>query len=152
MEEQHTRDKQSIQQLYNNILPALAQHIHENIAPVIPLFDNFFLERIIDTWTKDPAANPAVEISIENGNVQQLGLRLRLEGFQRAGAEAFDLSKDLLFKLEHSSYSVGPDQHNSWLEKEYQQRWEQTAYQEIAERWSEELIDELTQRIENMAS
>jgi hypothetical protein len=149
MDAQPTRNKQTILQLYDNVLPTLSQHIHQNITPVIPLFHDFSLERLIDTWTRNPATDAAVETSIENGNVQQLGLRLRLEGFQRAGAEAFDISKNLIFTLGHDSYTVGPDQSNSWLEKEYEQRWEQLEYKMIAERWSEELIDEITQRLEN---
>lgn len=150
MQERHTRDKQAIQQLYNNTLPELAQQIHQNLAAVIPLFNDFGLERIIDTWTKDPAASSAVEVSIENGNVQQVGLRLRLEGFQRAGAEAFDVTKDLLFRLERNFYTVGPDKNINWLEKEYLQRWDKSEYEQIAGKWSEELIDEITQRLDNL--
>ncbi|MFD2247160.1 hypothetical protein [Pontibacter ruber] len=152
MQDQPIRDKQSIQQLYNAILPALAQHVHQNLAAVIPLFDNFNLERMVDTWTKDPAADSAVEISIENGNVQQLGLRIRLEGFQKAGAETFDITKDLVFKLDRSSYTVGPGKGDSWPEKEYFSRWDKAEYETLAERWSEELIDDITQRLENLAS
>jgi hypothetical protein len=150
MQERHTRDTQAIQQLYNNTLPELAQQIHQNLAAVIPLFNDFGLERIIDTWTKDPAASSAVEVSIENGNVQQVGLRLRLEGFQRAGAEAFDVTKDLLFKLERNFYTVGPDKNINWLEKDYLQRWDKSEYEQIAGKWSEELIDEITQRLDNL--
>ncbi|MHC2993208.1 hypothetical protein OB13_17075 [Pontibacter sp. HJ8] len=150
MQERHIRDKQAIQQLYNTTLAELAQQIHQNLAAVIPLFNDFGLERIIDTWTKDPAAGSAVEVSIENGNVQQVGLRLRLEGFQRAGAEAFDVTKDLLFKLERNFYIVGPDKNINWLEKDYLQRWDKSEYEQIAGKWSEELIDEITQRLDNL--
>ncbi|MFD2514974.1 hypothetical protein ACFSRY_13940 [Pontibacter locisalis] len=150
MEVRNIRDKQSIQQLYNTTLPALAEYVHQNITPVIPLFNDFRLERILDTWTRDPATDPTEEISVENGNIQQVGLRLRLEGFQRAGAEAFDMTKDLIFKLDHYSYTVGPDANNSWLEKDYLHRWGRSEYEEVAERWSEELIDDITQRLEKL--
>jgi len=151
MEPENTRNKKTILQLYDKVLPVLAQHLHQNLTPVIPLFDNFVLERLIDTWTKDPAGHTATEVSLENGNVQQLGLRLRLEGFQGAGAEAFDISKDLLFVLEHNAYTVGPDKNNSWLEKDYDRRWEPSEYETVAERWSEELVEAITERLENMA-
>ncbi|RIJ34061.1 hypothetical protein [Pontibacter oryzae] len=151
MDAQPARSKQTIQQLYNTILPELAQHIHRNLSPVLPLFHDFHLERVIDTWTKDPAASEGEEISIENGNVQQLGLRLRLEGFQKAGAEAFDLAKDLLFRLEKYGYSIGPDKQSTWLEKEYGQRWEQSEYNQLAEKWTEDLIDTLTERLQGLS-
>ena len=148
--EQPTRDKQAIQHLYNTILPALAEQIHQSILPILPLFDNFGLERVIDTWTRDPASDADEVISVEKGNVQQLGLKLRLEGFQKPGVETFDLTKDVLFKLDYSSYAVGPDKNTSWLEKPYLQRWETHEYKDIAGRWSEELIDDLTQRLEKL--
>ncbi len=147
MEERNKRDKQAIQQLYDTVLPALAQHIHQNLAPVIPMFENFSLERLLDTWTRDPASGSEEKISIENGNIQQLGLRLRLEGFNKAGAEPFDITKDLLFRLEHYGYSVGPDKNNSWFEKEYLQRWEVSEYDSIATKWSDDLIDDITKKL-----
>ncbi len=148
--EQPTRDKQAIQHLYNTILPTLAEQIHQSILPILPLFDNFGLERVIDTWTRDPASDADEVISVEKGNVQQLGLKLRLEGFQKPGVETFDLTKDVLFKLDYSSYTVGPDKNTSWLEKSYLQRWDKEEYKEVASRWSEELIDDLTQRLEKL--
>lgn len=153
MQEQALRDKQTILHLYNTILPELAKHIHQHLTEVIALFHDFNLERIIDTWTKDPDATPSQEISVENGNVQQLGLRLRLEGFQRAGADAFDLSKDLLFRLERNFYTVGPERKNiMWLEKDYLQRWDRSEYETVAGKWIEQLIDDMTQRLEKLSS
>jgi hypothetical protein len=152
MEDRPLRDKKALQQLYNTTLAELARHIHQHLKDVIALFHDFKLERIIDTWTKDPAGNEATEISIENGNVQQMGLRLYLEGFQRVGADNFDLKKDLLFRLELNFYTVGPDKENIWLEKDYLQQWDNTAYELVAEKWTEQLIDDLTQRLEKLTS
>lgn len=148
--EQPRRDKEAIQHLYNTVLPALAEHIHRNITPILPLFDTFGLERLIDTWTRDPADEADAEVSLEEGNVQQVGLKLRLEGFQKPGIETFDLTKDLIFKLEYNSYTVGPDKITAWLEKPYLQRWEKPEYEEVARRWSEELVEDLTQRLEKL--
>ncbi|MEJ8803474.1 hypothetical protein [Pontibacter sp. H249] len=150
MNNQSTRNKQAILHLYETVLPALAQYINQNITPITALFDDFNLERLMDTWTKDPTDEEA-DISIENGNVQQLGLKLRLQGFKRAGAEAFDLTKDLIFKLERNSYTVGSKKDAAWLEKEYLQRWETSEYELVATKWAEELIDAVTERIDNLA-
>ncbi|HEY4651717.1 MAG TPA: hypothetical protein VIG72_09890 [Pontibacter sp.] len=146
MEERHIRDKQAIQQLYNDILPALGQAVHQNLAPVLQLFENFTLERQLDTWTKDPA-NPEKEVSIENGNVQQLGLKLRLEGFNKPGTEPFDLTKDLLFRLHFNYYSVGPDKEIIWLERDYLQRWQTQELQTIAGQFCDAVIDSLTEKL-----
>ncbi|GAB3811908.1 hypothetical protein [Pontibacter rugosus] len=144
---QHTRDKDAILQLTNKILPKLAERIHANLSAVTPLFEDYKLEKVTDTWTKDPHADDDTEISIENGNVQQVGLKLRLEGFNRAGADAFDLNKNLIFKLELYDYSVGSGTGNSWLEKPYLENWSDSEVDEIAVNWVEELIEEITQRV-----
>ncbi|WP_187261029.1 hypothetical protein [Pontibacter beigongshangensis] len=139
------RDKQTIQQLYDKVLPVLAEHLHQNLADIVPMFHDFQLERVADTW-----ARGAEEISLEKGNVQQLGLRLRLEGFQRAGAPAFDLAKDLLFRLHIDYYEVGPDKTKTWLEKQYLEAWDKSEYEEIANRWTDELIETLTEKLQSM--
>ena len=147
---QHTRDKDAILQLTNKILPKLAERIHANLSAVTPLFEDYKLEKVTDTWTKDPNGDADEEISIENGNVQQVGLKLRLEGFNRAGADAFDLNKNLIFKLELYDYSVGTGKGNSWLEKPYLENWSDSEVDEIAVKWVEELIEEITQRVAGM--
>ncbi|WP_242916209.1 hypothetical protein [Pontibacter liquoris] len=147
---QTRRSKEALQHLYNNVLPQLATHIHQNLTDITPLFHDFGLEIVVDTWTKDPDAEEGTPISIENGNVQQMGLKLRLEGFERAGAPPFDITKDLLLKLGYMSYEVGPGKNVVWLEKMYCQNWTKQEYEEIAGKWSEELIEEITQRLQSL--
>ncbi|SIT93539.1 hypothetical protein [Pontibacter indicus] len=148
MQDSPIKDKLALRKLYETILPKLAQHIHQHLADVIALFHDFKLEKLVDTWTREPGSDAANEISLDKGNVNQMGLRLRLEGFQRVGADNFDLTKDLLFKLERTFYTIGPNQDNVWLEKDYLQNWEDTDYELVAEKWTEQLIDDLTQRLE----
>lgn len=145
-----TRDKGALLQLHDKILPALAQSIHQQLADIIPLFHNFQLERVVDTWTKGPDASDSTPISIEKVNVQQMFLRLRLEGFQNPNVPSFDISKELLFKLWQYGYEVGPGQDNIWKEKEYYQPWNESEIREITQRWCAELIDEITQRLESL--
>ncbi|MFD3003342.1 hypothetical protein ACFS7Z_23480 [Pontibacter toksunensis] len=144
------RDKDSILHLYNKILPTLATRIHINLAEITPLFHDFGLEKIVDIWTRNVDASDDTQISIENGNVQQMGLRLRLEGFQRAGAPPFDITKDLLFKLSHTSYEVGSGKNTVWLEKLYYEAWTEDETADIAQRWCEEVVDEITLRLERL--
>ncbi|WP_224996740.1 hypothetical protein [Cesiribacter sp. SM1] len=151
MEEAHqTRDKDALLHLYNKTLPALAARIHQNLQEITPLFHNFLLEKAVDTWTKDPDANTDSAISIENGNVQQMALRLRLEGFQRAGVPAFDISKNLVFELGRAMYTVSPDKDGDEIEKQYYQPWTESEIREVAQRWCDDLIDEITQRLESI--
>ncbi|PKV63075.1 hypothetical protein [Pontibacter ramchanderi] len=148
MQESPVKDKQALRKLYDTILPELAQHIHQHLADVIPLFHDFKLEKLVDTWTREPGAGTSTEISLDKGNVNQMGLRLRLEGFQRVGADNFDLTKDLLFQLDRTFYTIGPNPDNVWLEKDYLQKWDEADYELVAEKWTEQLIDDLTERLE----
>ncbi|WP_114783992.1 hypothetical protein [Botryobacter ruber] len=144
------RDKQTILQLYDKILPSLAGRINSDIAGVIPMFHNYGLERQVNTWSGATAAGAAEEVSIEKGNVQQLGLKLRLEGFDRAGIPPFDVYKELVFRLEQDHYLVGPNNDTTWLEKQYGQDWSKNEYDDIATRWSGELVDEITKQLEKL--
>jgi hypothetical protein len=146
MQDRPTKDKQALQKLYDTTLPELAKHIHQHLADVIALFHDFRLERLVDTWTREPGT----EVSIDRGNVNRMGLRLRLEGFQRVGADNFDLTKDLLLQLDQNFYTVGPDPENLWLEKNYLEPWQAGEYELVAEKWAEQLIDDLTQRLEKL--
>ncbi|PRY14215.1 hypothetical protein CLV24_10425 [Pontibacter ummariensis] len=144
------RNKETIRQLLDKVLPQLATHLNNNLTEIIPLFHDYKLERVVDIWTRGPEADPDEEISVENGNVQQIGLRLRLEGFTRAGAHSFDMSKDLILKLDTDKYEVAPDKYKVWLEKDYEEAWTQQELERVAEKWCNELIEEITQRLENM--
>lgn len=105
----------------------------------------------MDAWTRGLEASADTQISIENGNVQQMGLRLRLEGFRRAGAPPLDVTKDLLLKLGHTTCEVGAGKDKVWEERLYGQDWAKQEYEEIANRWSEELVEDITQRLTDLA-
>jgi hypothetical protein len=146
-----TRNKETILRLYNSLLPALAGRIHQEITPVIGLFHDFKLERVVDTWTRDPEVYYPEPISIENGNIEYLGLQLQLEGFLQPGVVPFDLYKELLLKLEPARYGLGAGKHEIWVQKGYEQTWTEAELQALTERWCGELIEDLTQRLGRLA-
>lgn len=149
-ETQRTRDREALLHLYHKTLPRLGAAMQENLAEIKPLFHDFHLERVVDTWTRSPEASAGEEISLENGNVRQMLLRVRLEGFHCAGAPPFDVTKELHFQLKRSVYEVGSDKENAWVEKRYGQPWAESEIREVAQRWSGELIDEVAQRMERL--
>ncbi|GAA4298632.1 hypothetical protein [Nibribacter koreensis] len=144
------KDREAIQQLYTKVLPKLAERIYHHLTEVVTMFDNFRLEKVVDTWTKDKQAASDKEISLENGNVSQMGLQLQLLGFQRPGLDAFDLQKDLVFKLEYAHYTIGPDRTIEWLEKPYFYNWPAQELEELAVQFSEDVIEELTRQLQSI--
>lgn len=147
----NTRNKESILKLYNHLLPALAGRIHQEIMPITGLFNDFKLERVVDTWSRDPEVYYPEPISIENGNIEYLGLQLQLEGFLKPGVVPFDLYKELLLKLAPTRYGLGAGKNDIWVEKTYDQSWTAAELQAITDRWCGELIENLTQRLERLA-
>lgn len=127
------RDKEGLQQVYNKVLPPLAEKVYAQLQEIIPMFDDFKLEKILDTWTRDKNTDSSQEISLENGNVPFMGLRVQLLGFQRGGGHTFDLSKDLVFTMDYSSYTVGPDKNTRWAEKAYPSPWTNPELNELAQ-------------------
>jgi hypothetical protein len=147
---QNTRSKDTILKLYNKLLPDLARRIHQEITPLTELFNDFNLERVVDTWTKDPDVYYHEPISIENGNIEYLGLQLRLEGFLKPGVPPFDLYKELLLKLAPARYGLGTSKNDIWVEKTYEEPWSEGELREVTDRWCAELIEDLTQRLERL--
>jgi hypothetical protein len=146
-----TRNKETILRLYNNLLPALAGRIHQQISPITGLFHDFKLERVVDTWTRDPEVYYHEPISIENGNIEYMALQLQLEGFLRPGVVPFDLYKELLVRLEPARYGLGAGKHDIWVEKRYDQTWSEAELKALTDRWCGQLIEDLTQRLERLA-
>lgn len=144
---QNVRNKQSILRLYNDLLPALAGLLHEEISPLIPLFHDFNLEKVVDTWTREPGIYYPDPISIENGNIEYLGLQLRLEGYHRPGVPPFDLYKELVVKLGSATYGLGGAKNDIWVEKAYDQSWTREEMEGITEKWCGELLEEMTRRL-----
>ncbi|MGV3504806.1 MAG: hypothetical protein ACO1O1_13945 [Adhaeribacter sp.] len=142
-----TRSKESILQLYHHFLPSLASVIHQEIVPLISLFHDFNLEKVVDTWTREPGIYYPDPLSIENGNIEYLGLQLRLEGYNQPGVLPFDLYKELVLKLEPGRYGLGSGKNDIWVEKAYGQKWTKAELQEVSEKWCGELLDELTRRL-----
>lgn len=145
------RDKRSLLHLYEKVLPALATSIHAKLTAITPLFHDFLLEKVVDSWTQAPDARHEAPISLENGNVHYMGLRLRLEGFQRAGVPPFDVSQEFVFTLWRGGYSLGPDKKNIWEEKEYEHAWTATETEALAQRWCNEVIDSITLRLQELS-
>jgi predicted nuclease of restriction endonuclease-like (RecB) superfamily len=149
-EVQKGKDKEAILQLFNKVLPALEDKITRCLEEVVPLFHDFTLTKRINHTSKPGYANVDLEAILERENVDLLGLTLRLEGFKKASTQAFGVYKDLIFTLQPYKYSVGPERDNLWEERLYHQEWSDLDLQEIAEKWSEEIVEEITKRLENI--
>ncbi|WP_224995932.1 hypothetical protein [Cesiribacter sp. SM1] len=150
MSENQKRDKGATRDLYEKTLPLLANGIHAKLAEITPLFRDFHLEKMMNTWSRSSEDRSDLPISIENGNVLQMGLRLRLEDFQRAGVIPFSIVKDMVFNLEDTVYQVVSDKGEVWQEKGYYQQWSKQEVEDLTRRWCDALIEDITNRLEQL--
>lgn len=147
---QRERDKDDVRYLYNDVLPQIEEQIKKNLQLVIPEFTSTEISKRINHTSSPFYTSADLEKHLEKENVQQLGVTLRMEGFKRAGVNAFDIWKELHIDLQQFKYGIGKQQHKPWIEKLYHQKWTNEEIQELVDRWCEELIDEITERMENI--
>lgn len=151
MEEvQKRKDKESVLWLFDKVLTDLAARITKGLEEIAPLFDAFWLTKRINSTSKPGYTAEELEAILQRENVYLLGLSLRLEGFKKAGTKAFSLSKDLDFTLEAYKYEVGTERDKVWIERLYHQEWAEGELQDLAERWCEEVVEDVTQRLGSM--
>lgn len=144
------KDKESVLWLFGKVLPDLATRITKGLEEVAPLFNDFWLTKRINNVSKPDYTTEEMEVILQRENVYLLGLSLRLEGFKKAGTKAFSLSRDLMFTLEAFKYDVGTERDKVWLEKLYHQKWAEEELQELSDKWCEEVVEHITQRLESL--
>jgi len=70
-----------------------------------------------------------------------------MEGFKKAGVNTFDIWKDLFIELHQFKYGIGKERGRFWTEKLYHQKWSTEEIREVTDRWSGEVIDDITEQL-----
>jgi hypothetical protein len=131
------------------VLPQLEQKIKGNLLLLEPEFTKVELGRRINS-SSGPYINVDLEARIQNENITLLGLGLRMEGFKKGGTSTFGIWKDLLIELHQFKYSVGVEPHKPLMERLYHQKWTKTDIQELADRWCDEVVDEMKEKLDRI--
>lgn len=147
---QKEREKDDIRYLFNELMPQLEEAIQKNLQAVASEFTKVVVGKKINSTSSPSFTEADLEKELQSGNVTQLGFTLRMEGFKRAGTNTFGIWKDLSIDLQQFKYGVGTEPHKPWLEKMYHQQWTKQEIQELAERWCEEVIDDITERVSQL--
>lgn len=151
-EVQKERDKDDIRYFFNELMPQLEQEIESNLQSITPEFTKVEFGRRINGTVGPYFISIDLEAQMQSENITQLGLSLRMEGFKKGGISTFGIWKDLLIELHQFKYSIGIEPHKSWLEKLYHQKWTKKDIQELANRWCDEVVDEITEKLERIVN
>jgi hypothetical protein len=149
---QKERDSNDVRYLFSELLPKLQQEIEKVLAPFLTEFTKVEIGRRINSTSSRYLLEPDLEALMAKENISILGLSLRMEGFKNAGVHTFGVWKELFIDLHQYKYGIGPEQHKPLIEKLYHQKWNEEEIRELVERWCEEVVDDITDRIERLNS
>jgi predicted nuclease of restriction endonuclease-like (RecB) superfamily len=150
-EVQKERDKDDVRYLFNEVIQHLKSEISKNLVDVAKKFTRVELGLIINTTSNALYMEPDLEAQLIKGEaITTLGLRLRMEGFKKGGVDAFGIWKDILIELERFKYGVGTGHNQTWFENLYHQKWTSEEIKGLADKWCDEVMEVLVERLEKL--
>lgn len=144
---QREKNNDDVVTIFEGFLVELQEAIKDRLRDFTSEFTTVSLGRRINSTTHAYFTLADLEKQMEKENIFTLGLHLRMEGFRKAGINAFSVFKDLYVPLQPYKYGVGTDQHKPWLERLYHETWTKEEINSVAERWCEEVIDDIHDRL-----
>lgn len=144
------KDKNDIVYLFGKIIPDLKKHITATLKEVEKLFTKKEITRSINKRSFAGATTIDLEAIMDKESISDIGLSIRLEGFKKAGIRAFGIYKDLNFSLEPYKYSIGTQRDKPWIEKLYHEQWSNKELQKLSDQFCEEIVEEITYRLEKL--
>jgi predicted nuclease of restriction endonuclease-like (RecB) superfamily len=144
---QKEKDNNDVWYIFKDVVPQLEEEIKRNLKPIVGDFTKVELSRRINNLSSAYLMGIDLEKHLQNDNVNLIGLSLRMEGFKRGGVDSFGVWKELFIEFHQFKYGIGNEQYRPWIEKLYHQKWTKEEIQELAEKWCEEIIDDITEKV-----
>lgn len=147
------RNPESTAQLFNDFILPLKRSIVESLkTEIIPLFQSFdcMIYTAGQGHNSDEKALGHLANSLNN-NCDAFRIEFRFLGLKRAGEKAFDIWKDIRIQLNNYTYlcEIGGVA-GVLLEKLYHQIADDTEIKKLAEVFSEWIVEDINQRIEQI--
>jgi len=140
--------------MFTELVLPLKQSINEALQKdVIPLFEsfNFFIWTDSQGHQTDEDAASHLQNSLQF-RCHKMKIEVQLHGFKKAGIQAFDINKRLLIQLDNYSYKCEIEGvAGILLEKLYHQIPSDAEISKLAEVFSEWIVEDINQRIEQLS-
>lgn len=148
------RDDKNSAAIFNKVvLPIKKKLIAALDKEITPLFYQCNTTLWIDNTGYPNEADARKNIK-EKQHFYQFRIEIRLSGFKRAGIKAFDCYKDLYVGLKDYHYGIGflPNSQDVWMVKLYDQILTRKEQEEVIEKITESILDQVTQQVENITA
>lgn len=149
-EELSTKKNKEVLLYLFGVLQKIQAETEKLISLEMNLFQKTDIGRSIDGHGNRGLVSVDLEKKLQSESVFELGLFINMYGFKKAGTRAFDFYDSMVFYLHDYKYQIGKDRNTFWEEKMYHQQWTEFEIQQIAEKWSEEIIDGISKRLEQI--
>lgn len=144
------KDKESLFYLFGEVLHKIKKYTENLLEEEMTLFYEAWIGKSINGASHRGLMNIDLEAKIMKEPISQLGLYLRLDGLKKAGTKTFGISMNLHAELEKYYYTIGESRDVVWKEYLYHHLWSESEILQIAEQWSESIIDEINRRAEQI--
>lgn len=140
-----------VKELYLTVITQLVDKIKQHLIDIIPLFANAYIAPSIDGHTNQFITQIDVDAHFSKDiNTRSIGVTVYLDGFKKAGTEAFSLHEYFYLDLDRFSYTFGQNKQEKWGQKTYDDIWNATELEEVSEKFAEIVINKITEKLEGL--
>ncbi|MBY0481569.1 MAG: PDDEXK nuclease domain-containing protein [Chitinophagaceae bacterium] len=144
------KNNEIVFKLFEEALARLMLEVEKLLLNEMQLFSKSVIWRSINGHANTGLTRIDIETKTRKENIYEIGIYLGMDGFKKAGTQAFNISETLIFYLHDYKYQIGPSQNRYWKEKLYHEEWTEEEIKSIAEQWSMEIIDKIKEVLERM--
>lgn len=130
--------------------------LRDEMKKVLAKISKEFSATEIMVWTDNQGHRTDAEAQAHVKKYKEFNeyrIEIRLRGFKPAGTKAFDIWKDLRITTNSYNYTIALDRHqpqNNLLEKLYHELPEKEEFEDVIEKCTENILDDITQQVERI--
>jgi predicted nuclease of restriction endonuclease-like (RecB) superfamily len=145
------KDLNSLLYIFDKVIWGIKEYTEQLLKDEMSMFRKATITRTIND---SPFLTTSVDLEanlIKNG-VYRIGLQINLETLKKGGTKAFNIYKDLSFQLSKHKYTLYEKAEKNRGEYLYHHEWSAEEMKEVAEWWSELIIDDISVVAEKIKS
>ena len=152
-EARQKQDSKINKKLFEKLIAPLYENISELLKPeIFPLFES----NDIMIWTDGRGHESYADTELyllKNEHLNEFKIQVQLNGFKKAGKDAFNISQEISIKLENYKYQINLGGFQPILldEKLYHQFVDESEIAVISQKLMEKMIDDINEHIERIS-